>query len=67
MGDWDLDKDGAADLAITGSGVSVTVKNATLRQAGYVFGGVPIRNGELGWESTIAFSAGVPACQLVLA
>lgn len=58
---------GAADLAITGSGISVTVKNAALRQAGYVFGGVPIRNGELGWESTIAFSAGVPACQLVLA
>lgn len=58
---------GAADLAITGSGISATIKNATLRQAGYVFGGVPIRNGELGWESTIAFSTGVPACQLVLA
>lgn len=58
---------GSADLAITGSGVSVTIKNAALRQAGYVFGGVPLRNGELGWESTIAFATGVPACQLVLA
>lgn len=58
---------GAADLVITGSGVSVTLKNAALRQAGYVFGGIPLRNGELGWETTVAFSAGVPACQLVLA
>lgn len=57
----------AADLVITGSGVSVTLKNCNLKTAGHVFGGVPLRNGELGWETTIAFSAGVPACQLVLA
>lgn len=58
---------GAADLAITGSGISATIKNAALRSAGYVFGGIPLRNGELGWESTIALSGGTPACQLVLA
>lgn len=58
---------GAADLVISGSGISVTLKNAALREAGYVFGGTPLRNGELGWETTIAFSSGVPVSQLILA
>lgn len=58
---------GAADLVITGSGVSVTLKNAALREAGYVFGGVPLRNGEIGLETTIAFSSGIPVPQLILA
>jgi hypothetical protein len=57
---------GAADLTITGTGVSVTLKNACLREAGYVFGGVALRNGELGWETTIGFATGVPVSQLIL-
>jgi hypothetical protein len=43
----------AADLVITGqNSVSITLKNAALKSAGFVFGGRPLRNGELGWVST---------------
>ncbi|HWD18142.1 MAG TPA: hypothetical protein VHB20_02595 [Verrucomicrobiae bacterium] len=43
----------AADLVITGQNlVSITLKNAALKTAGFVFGGKPLRNGELGWVSS---------------
>lgn len=43
----------AADLVITGQNlVSITLKNAALRTAGFFFGGKPLRNGELGWVSS---------------
>jgi hypothetical protein len=42
----------SADLVITGQNtVSITLKNAGLKTAGFVFGGKPLRNGELGWVS----------------
>jgi hypothetical protein len=55
------------DLVITGSGVSVTLKAAQLKTAGFIFGGKPLRNGEIGFVSTIGFTAGVPAAAAVLA
>jgi hypothetical protein len=43
----------SADLVVTGQNlVSITLKNAALKTAGFVFGGKPLRNGELGWVST---------------
>jgi hypothetical protein len=58
----------AADLVITGAQtVSVTVKNAALKTAGFVFGGKALRNGELGWVSTINVSSGTASAALVLA
>jgi len=48
----------SADLVITGqNSVSITLKNAALKTAGFVFGGKPLRNGELGWVSTWVTSA----------
>lgn len=50
---------GSADLVITGSGVSVTLADAGLMEFGAVFGAEPLRNEEVGWESTRGFAAGV--------
>jgi hypothetical protein len=48
----------SADLVITGQNlVSIILKNAALKTAGFVFGGKPLRNGELGWVSTWVTSA----------
>jgi hypothetical protein len=41
------------DLVITGTGVSVTIKNAALKTAGFVFGAQTLRNGEIGFVSTV--------------
>ena len=58
----------AADLVIAGAQtVSVTVKNAALKTAGFVFGGKPLRNGEIGFVSTINVSTGTATPALVLA
>lgn len=57
----------AADLVITGTGIVATLKNAAFVSAGYRFGGSELRLGEIGFVSTIAFSSGVPASQLILA
>ncbi len=51
----------AADLTITGTGVSIVLKSAGLMEHGAVFGGADLRNGEFAWESTRGFSAGVAA------
>ena len=57
----------AADLVITGAQtVSVTVKNAALKTAGFVFGGNALRNGEIGFVSTINVSSGTATAALVL-
>jgi hypothetical protein len=57
-----------ADLVIAGAqSVTVTVKNAVLKTAGFVFGGKPLRNGEVGWVSTLNISTGVATPALVLA
>jgi len=48
----------SADLVITGQNlVSITLKNAALKSAGFAFGGKPLRNGELGWVSTFVSTA----------
>jgi hypothetical protein len=58
----------AADLVITGAQtVSVTVKNAALKTAGFVFGGKALRNGEIGFVSTINTSSGTATAALALA
>jgi hypothetical protein len=53
----------AANLVIAGSNsMTVTLGNAALKTAGYVFGGKPLRYGELGWVSTLNIaSGGVPS------
>lgn len=49
----------AANLVITGSsGITITLGNAGLKSAGYVFGGKPLRQGELAWVSTLPIAAG---------
>jgi hypothetical protein len=49
----------SANLVITGSSnMTVTIGNAALKTAGYVFGGKPLRLGELGWVSTLPIAAG---------
>lgn len=51
----------AADLTLTGSGISVVLKNAGLKEHGYAFGVEPLRVGEVMWGTTRGFAAGVPA------
>jgi len=49
----------AANLVISGSSnMTVTLGNAALKTAGYVFGGKPLRVGELGWVSTLNIAGG---------
>jgi hypothetical protein len=58
----------SADLVITGqNNISVTVKNAALKTAGFVFGAKPLRNGEIGFVSTINVGSGTGTAALVLA
>lgn len=56
----------AADLTITGSGVSVALKNAGLAKHAFAFGSKPLRNGEITWETTVGFSAGSPGARAAL-
>ncbi len=53
----------SANLVISGSSsITITLGNAALKSAGYVFGGRPLRVGELGWVSTLNIaSGGVPS------
>jgi hypothetical protein len=57
----------AANLIITGSSsMTVTLGNAALKTAGYVFGGKPLRLGELGWVSTLNINSGGAPSQAAL-
>jgi len=57
----------AANLVITGSSsMTVTLGNAALKTAGYVFGGKPLRLGELGWVSTLNINNGGSPSQAAL-
>jgi hypothetical protein len=57
----------AANLVITGSSnMTVTLGNAALQMAGYVFGGKPLRLGELGWVSTLNINSGGAPAQAAL-
>jgi hypothetical protein len=49
----------AANLVITGSSsMTITIGNAGLVSAGFMFGGKPLRQGELGWVSTLGIGSG---------
>jgi hypothetical protein len=54
-----------ADLVWTGanSGPVITIKNAGLSEHGWAFSREALRVGETAWESTVAFTAGVPAAR----
>jgi hypothetical protein len=55
-------------LAITGvSNISVTLGNAALKTAGFMFGSKPLRQGEIGFVTTADLSSGAPAVPLTLA
>jgi hypothetical protein len=57
----------AANLVITGSSsMTVTLGNAALKTAGYVFGGKHLRLGELGWVSTLGITSGGSPSQAAL-
>jgi len=52
----------SADLTITGNGGgSVTLKTAAIKEHGYAFGLEPLRIGEVTFETTRGFAAGVAA------
>jgi hypothetical protein len=57
------------DLVITGASTSpvVTLKNAAMRSGGFVFGNKPLRYGEYGWVTTVAFTAGVAQARVIFA
>jgi hypothetical protein len=55
------------DLVITGSGVSVTLKSPGIKSAGFVFGGQPLRNGEIAFVSTIDIANGTRGAAAVIA
>jgi hypothetical protein len=63
----------ASNLVISGAtSMTVTLGNAALKTAGYMFGGKPLRAGELGWVSTLnsantSFSGGSFTPALALA
>jgi hypothetical protein len=50
----------AADLTLTGSGMSIVAKGAAIIENGYAFGIEPLRFGEITWGTTLGFTAGVP-------
>lgn len=54
------------DLVITGTSVSVTLKNAALVSDEYVFGSLSLRNGEVGFVTTVDTSDGTWTGGLVL-
>ena len=57
----------AANLVLTGSSsMTVTLGNAALKTAGYIFGGKPLRLGELGWVSTLNINTGGTPSQAAL-
>ncbi len=59
----------SADLIITGADATtiVTLKSAQLKSAGFRFGSLVLRQGELGWVATRPFAAGVPGALFTLA
>lgn len=48
----------SADFVLTGTGLTFTINSAAMITAGYMFGAIPLRHGEVGWESTREFAAG---------
>ena len=46
--------------------MTVTLGNAALKTAGYIFGGKPLRLGEVGWVSTLSINSGSSPAQAAL-
>jgi hypothetical protein len=57
----------SADLTHTSGSHSIALKNAAITEHGYMFGVEPLRIGEIGWETTRGFAAGVPAAIATIA
>ena len=57
----------AADLVISGTGLSVTAKAADLKSAPFTFGNETLRNGDLGFQTQLGFTSGAADARLVLA
>lgn len=56
----------ATNLVLTGSNNrTITLVNAEMKGAGFVFGGTQLRNGEVGWVTNVTFSGGLPLPQLI--
>lgn len=55
-----------ADLTISSAGVSVVIANAALKTAGFIFGGKPLRNGEVAFVNTVKFTTGTPAAIITI-
>lgn len=51
---------GAANLAITGTVLSVTLNNAAMVESSSAFGITPLRIGEVAWETVRGFTTGQP-------
>jgi len=55
----------AADLVLTGpNSKTITLKQADIKGAGFEFGGTKLGNGELGFVTSMTFTAGAPAALL---
>lgn len=57
----------SADLAITGTGVGITLKNASLISAAPTWGAIPLRNGLHKWRTNVGFTTGTPAVRAIVA
>lgn len=49
-----------ADLTLTGTGVTVVLKNAAIEDSGYVWSNEKLRQGEISFATTRGFTTGVP-------
>jgi hypothetical protein len=58
-----------ADLTITGEDTSsiIVLKNANLKEGGFMFGSTVVRDGELAWLATVPFTTGAPGAIMTLA
>jgi hypothetical protein len=58
---------GVGDLALTGSGLAVTLKNAVMLDPSFAFGVRPLRNGQLTWRTTVGVTTGAANARAVVA
>lgn len=54
------------DLVIASADVSVTLKNAGMKEHGFAFGAEPLRVGEIMWGTTRGFTTGAPNAVAVI-
>lgn len=64
-----LGEKGLADLTITGDDATtvITLKNMAIKNRGFAFGSVALRQGEIAFVNVVAFTAGVPGALMTLA